>query len=196
VLGGLVLPVVVSATTHTAVRHPRLERLGAAAALAAAFALLSAREGLTLRLAIDLVFAIAAVIVTIVDLREKRIPNVVLVIGATAVLALALIEAVVTGSWGQLTGALLGSAVLFAVYFLLALLAPKGIGMGDVKLAALAGFVLGGAGWANWILGVGAGAVLGAVAAIMVLIVQRRGPSGTLPYAPTMVLGALLGLFY
>jgi leader peptidase (prepilin peptidase)/N-methyltransferase len=185
---------VVARTTRTPVRHPRAERIGAAAALAGAFALLAAREGATVRLSVVLVFAIAAVIISVVDLREKRVPNPVLLVAGAAVAALALLDAAVTGAWGSLLGALLGGAALFAIYLVIALIAPAAMGMGDVKLAALAGFVLGGAGWTNWIIGTAAGVLCGGIAATAVLIARRRGPSGSLPYAPTMALGALLGL--
>jgi leader peptidase (prepilin peptidase)/N-methyltransferase len=66
--------------------------------------------------------------------------------------------------------------------------------MGDVKLAALVGFVLGWAGWSTWLLGFAAGILLGGVAAAIVLIARRSGPRGTLPYGPAMVAGALVAL--
>jgi leader peptidase (prepilin peptidase)/N-methyltransferase len=195
-LGGLVVPLVVRRTARTPARFPRAELLGATAALAGAFALMALREGGSVRLAVLLVFSVAAVVISVVDLREKRVPNPVLLVAGAVVAVLAVLDAALTGAWFALLGAVIGGAALFGAYLLIAFLAPAAMGMGDVKLAALVGFVLGGAGWGAWILGVAAGVLCGGIAATIVLVARRRGPTGSLPYAPTMLLGALIGLSF
>ena len=154
----------------------------------------NANGGMTLRLAALLAFAAAGVALSVVDLREKRIPNAIPLAAAPVVLVFSVADAAVGGTWDRLRWAALGAAGLFAIYLGLALLAPSGIGMGDVKLAALIGFVLGGAGWGAWLLGFSAGILIGGLAAAVTLLARRRGPTGTLPYGPAMVLGALLAL--
>ena len=188
------LPLVVERTSHTPARHPVAERVGMAAVSGVAWAGLAWQEGITLRLAALLAFAAAGVALSVVDLREKRIPNAILLAAAPVVLALSVADAGVTGRWDAVLWALLGAVGLFAIYLGLALLAPSGIGMGDVKLAALIGFVLGGAGWGTWLLGFSAGVLIGGLAAAITLLARRRGPSGTLPYGPAMVLGTLVAL--
>jgi len=76
------------------------------------------------------------------------------------------------------------------VLFLAALVNPQGLGMGDVKLAFLIGAALGWAAVPALVLGVFA-AFLPALA----LLLAGRGRKATLPYAPFLALGALLGLF-
>jgi len=193
-VGAALLPHVVARTGRTVARHPVAERVGMSVALGVAWGALAWHEGTTLRLAALLVFAAAGVALSVVDLREKRIPNAILLVAAPLVLALTVADAAVTGRWEALLGAALGSAGLFVIFLVLALLFPRGMGMGDVKLAALLGFVLGGSGWGTWIVGFSAGILVGGLAAAITLLARQRGPEGTLPYGPALVIGALIAL--
>lgn len=96
-----------------------------------------------------------------VDLQRRRLPNVLTVPGAIVVT----IALVLTGS----AGALLGGALLFAIYLVVHLLAPAAFGAGDVKLAWSVGSIAcvgGGGGWAIAALSAPvATAVVGSVAA-------------------------------
>jgi leader peptidase (prepilin peptidase)/N-methyltransferase len=86
--------------------------------------------------------------------------------------------------------------VLFAVFLLLALLAPAGLAMGDVKLAAVLGLHLGWVSWRAVVLGGAAGFVVQAVAALVLLAVRRVGRKGELPFGPALLVGALFALFW
>jgi len=74
----------------------------------------------------------------------------------------------------------------------LALASPGGLGMGDVKLAALLGLYLGWLGWAAVVLGALAGFVVQAVVALALLAARRIGLRGELPFGPAMLAGAAL----
>ena len=104
--------------------------------------------------------------------------------------ALLLLPAVADGAWDALLRAVLGAAALFAVYLALALVSPGGLGMGDVKLAALVGLYLGWLGWAAVVLGALAGFVVQAVVALGLLATRRIGLRGELPFGPAMLAGA------
>jgi leader peptidase (prepilin peptidase)/N-methyltransferase len=88
--------------------------------------------------------------------------------------------------------ALVGMAVIAAVYLVLALVSGGGLGAGDVKLGGLLGLALG---WLSWPALVTA-TVLGWFAAALVwllLCLIRRRPQGSLlPMGPFLLFGALI----
>lgn len=141
-----------------------------------------------------LVLAVAAVLLAVVDLRHRLLPDRV-VLPATALVALLLTGAAAAGGeWSALGRALLGAAVLFAAFLVLALLAPGQLGMGDVKLAALLGLALGWYGWPAVLLGALAAFVVQAVAALALLAARRVTLRSELPFGPAMLLGAAVAL--
>ena len=88
----------------------------------------------------------------------------------------------------------MAAAVLFVVFFVLVLVSPRSIGMGDAKLAALLGLYLGWLGWEIVLLGIAAGFVVQAVFALLLLATRRIGLKGELPFGPAMLLGAALAI--
>src|SRR3712207_9483021 len=120
------------------------------------------------------------------------LPNRVVLPALAAGTALLLLPALADGAWSALLRAVLGAAALFAVYLVLALLSPRGLGMGDVKLAALLGLYLRWLGWAAVVLGALAGFVVQAVVAVALLPTRRIGLRGELPFGPAMLAGAAL----
>ncbi|OZD10428.1 hypothetical protein CH275_00150 [Rhodococcus sp. 06-235-1A] len=117
-----------------------------------------------------------------VDLRRRRLPNVLTVPGAIVVTA-ALVS---TGS----ADAVLGGALLFAIYLIVHLLAPAAFGAGDVKLAWSVGSIasLGGAeGWA--IAALSAPLATAVVGCVVATFVHRRA---RIPHGPSMCAATLL----
>jgi leader peptidase (prepilin peptidase)/N-methyltransferase len=173
--------------TGPAVRPPVVE-LGTALL----FALTALGFGVSWELPAFLFLAGAAVLLTIVDVQHKLLPNRVLLpsigIGA-ALLALAALGA---GDWAALLRGLLAAVVLYVVFVVLVLISPRSIGMGDAKLAALLGLYLGWLGWEIVLLGIAAGFVVQAVLAVLLLATRRIGLKGELPFGPAMLIGAAL----
>ena len=173
------------ASGAAAVRSPVLE--AATAALLAATVL---SLGLSSALPAFLLLAIAAVLLTVIDLRHRLLPDRIvlptLVLG-TALLAIA---ALADGAWTALLRAVLGAAALFAVYLVLAVISPSGLGMGDVKLAAVLGLFLGWLGWGAVLVGAVAGFVVQAVLALVLLALGRVRRDSDLPFGPAMLVGA------
>lgn len=131
------------------------------------------------------------------DLARHRIPD-ALNAAAAGGGALLLIVPLDGGAYGR---AWLAALAVTAAMLALALIGPSGLGMGDVKLAPALGLYLGYLGWNAVLVGIAAGFVLGAVAAVVVLIrdaVARRPLSGALrtalPFGPFLLLGTLVGL--
>jgi leader peptidase (prepilin peptidase)/N-methyltransferase len=77
----------------------------------------------------------------------------------------------------------------------LALISPRSLGMGDVKLAGLLGLFLGWLGWDAVVLGAAAGFIVQAVVALLLLAGRRIGLRGELPFGPSMLVGAALAIF-
>src|SRR5581483_811936 len=101
---------------------------GAAAALLVTPTLV--RYGVTANGLAWSVVQVVLVAIAFVDLRERRIPNVVVLpLGLAAIVARLVFER------GALVEILVAGAAAFAVFLLLALAVRGGLGMGDVKLA-------------------------------------------------------------
>jgi leader peptidase (prepilin peptidase)/N-methyltransferase len=150
------------------------------------------RTGLSWELPAFLLLAVVGVLLAVVDLQHRLLPNRVVLPALAAGTALLLLAALADGAWDALLRAVLGAAALFAVYLVLALVSPGGLGMGDVKLAALLGLYLGWLGWAAVVLGALAGFVVQAVVALGLLATRRIGLRGELPFGPAMLAGAAL----
>jgi leader peptidase (prepilin peptidase)/N-methyltransferase len=173
----------------TAVRPPVLEL-----ATAALFGLTAWRFGTAGELPAYLVLAAAGVLLAVVDLRHRLLPN--RVVGPALVTGALLLTgaAVVDGRWADLTRAVLGAVVLFAAFLVLALTSPRSLGMGDVKLAALLGLYLGWLGWDAVLMGAAAGFVVQAALALVLLASRRIDLRGELPFGPAMLAGAVLAI--
>ncbi len=77
------------------------------------------------------------------DVREHRLPNRLTGAAAALILLVAFIAALVSGSWQRWWPMLLTGAVMLLGGYLLAVLAPTGLGLGDVKLFGVLGLGLG-----------------------------------------------------
>jgi leader peptidase (prepilin peptidase)/N-methyltransferase len=199
VLLGLVIGPALSIVAGRLLREPRALgwRMSLVSSVAAStlFGIVAARFTAPLELAAYLVFAASAVVLTIVDVVEKRLPNPVVLASAAGVLALLLLAALVGGSWPSAIGLLAGGAGLFAVYFVLALISPRSMGMGDVKLAIVVGAAAGYLGLTAWLIALLGGFLVGAVVSLVGLASRRIGMKSLVPFGPSMLAGALLALF-
>jgi leader peptidase (prepilin peptidase)/N-methyltransferase len=130
---------------------------------------------------------VSLVPVVAVDLSHRLIPDVV--VGPAAVAgAAAGVAADPAHWWVPLGGAAGGAGVLLALW----LAHPEGMGLGDVKLAALLGAVLGMAVVPALLVAFAAGAVAGVV---LLARFGRRARSMGIPFAPFLAAGALVGLW-
>jgi leader peptidase (prepilin peptidase)/N-methyltransferase len=83
---------------------------------------------------------------------------------------------------------------LYALYFLLALVYPAGMGFGDVKLAGVLGLYLGWLGWAEVVTGGFLGFLFGGVVGGALMFARRAGRKSMLPFGPFMLAGALVAI--
>lgn len=170
-------------------RYPLVE-----AGTAALFVAVAAKFGFSWELPAYLYLAAVAVALAAIDIDLMRLPDKI-VLPSYAVAPLLLLPAVIAEhSWDAALRALAAAALLFAGYFVLAVL-PKGMGFGDVKLAPLLGFYLGWLGWGSVVVGAFAGFLLGGVAGALLLAARAATGKTRIPFGPYMLAGAFLAVF-
>ncbi|MDR1560567.1 MAG: A24 family peptidase [Clostridiales bacterium] len=160
---------------------------------AALFTGLYLRFGFTAEYAVYGIFSICLITAAIVDLRLHILPNVINLSGIGLAFVFSLIRGIVASSPTPVFDFLAGSAACGVPLLLIAILSKRGMGMGDVKFAALIGAFLGvGGGLCALWLSIVMGGVYGAV-----LIVLKKATRKTpIPFGPFMVLGALGMVFF
>lgn len=158
------------------------------------FAAIAWRIGPTWALPGFLLFGWLLLVVAVIDLQTRRIPNRLTYPLTPALLVLLALAAVLEGVPGNAVRALLGGVACFALLLVLALINPRGMGMGDVKLAAFIGIGLGYLGWGHVWLGLFAGFLGGGVIAGALLALRLRSRKDHIPFGPWLALGALVTL--
>lgn len=171
------------------VRYPLVELL-----TGLLFGLMAWRFGLSWELPAFLYLVAVGVALSAIDLDTRRLPNVLTLPSYVVAGLLLLLPAWLDSRWDDYGRALAGAAILFGLYFLLALIYPAGMGFGDVKLAGVLGMYLGWLGWGVLLVGGFLGFLLGAVVGVALMVVKRAGRRSALPFGPFMVAGALLGI--
>ncbi|MEV8122623.1 A24 family peptidase [Streptomyces sp. NPDC085944] len=171
---------------------PRTASLAAVTALVCAA--LAAATGTRPELAVWLLLAPVGVLLAVVDLKVRRLPDPLTLPLAGAVLVLLGLTALVPEHAGEWTTALLGALALGVGYLVLFLVNPAGMGFGDVKLALTAGAALGWYGWPTLMLGTFAGFLLGALYGGALLVARRADRKTAIPFGPFLVAGAFLGV--
>jgi leader peptidase (prepilin peptidase)/N-methyltransferase len=165
-----------------------------AVATALTCAALAAATGVRPELAVWLLLAPVGVLLAVVDLRVRRLPDPLTLPLAAAALALLGLAALLPRHAGHWPTALYGALALGAGYCALYLVNPGGMGFGDVKLAVGAGAVLGWYGWPTVLLGAFAGFLLGALYGTALLLARRASRRTAVPFGPFLLAGALAGL--
>jgi len=115
------------------------------------------------------------------DIRQHRLPNLLTLPGAVAILVAAVLA-------GRGLPALAGAAALAGIYLLVHLTAPPAMGAGDVKLAIGLGGLAGCFGAAVWFLAALAAPLLTALWGVVGLLVFGGARAATVPHGPAMCL--------
>ena len=135
-----------------------------------------------------LIFIAALVVITRIDLEHRIIPNRILAALAAAAIVLSALLAP-----QQLPERVIAAAAAGGLLLAAALAYPGGMGMGDVKLAAVMGLVLGRAVAPALLVALLAGTLCGLVVIVRKGI--RQGRRTAIPFGPFLALGGLVGLF-
>jgi leader peptidase (prepilin peptidase) / N-methyltransferase len=164
-------------------RYP-LTELAVAALYAATVLLLPDDAG---QLALGMVFVTMLVAITLTDLERRIIPNKILIVAA--VLAVAIAAATDPASLAERA---IAAAAAGGLLFAAALAYPRGMGLGDVKLAATMGLFLGRDVAPAILVALLAGSLVG------LAMMARYGASArkqAIPFGPFLAFGGVVGLF-
>jgi leader peptidase (prepilin peptidase)/N-methyltransferase len=160
------------------------------------------------------VFAALLVVLTVTDLRERILPDVVNFTGLGLGLLLSLVTPPVDGSAGWMAGrllglsppqpvlsladALIGAAAASGLLWIVAegyfrLRGREGMGLGDVKMMAMAGAFLG---VQRAMLTILVGSLLGSLIGSAVIAFRHKGRDFELPFGTFLGAGAILVVFF
>jgi leader peptidase (prepilin peptidase) / N-methyltransferase len=137
-------------------------------------------------LALGLVFVTTLVAVTLTDLERRIIPNKILLVAAA--LGVAIVAATDPASLPERA---IAAAAAGGLLFLAALAYPRGMGLGDVKLAATMGLFLGRDVAPAIFIALLAGSLVG------LAMIARDGAAArkrAIPFGPFLALGGVVGL--
>jgi leader peptidase (prepilin peptidase)/N-methyltransferase len=137
-------------------------------------------------IALGLIFVTMLFAVTLTDLERRIIPNKIL-----AVAALLGVVVVAIADPGSLPERAAAAAAAGGLFFLAALAYPRGMGLGDVKLAATMGLFLGRDVAPAILVALLAGSIVG------LALIARHGAAArkqAIPFGPFLALGGLVGL--
>jgi leader peptidase (prepilin peptidase) / N-methyltransferase len=142
-------------------------------------------EPTEIALGLGLVTTLTAV--TLTDLERRIIPNKVLIVAAALAVAIAAV-----GDPGSLPERAIAAVAAGGLFFAAALAYPRGMGLGDVKLAAVMGLFLGRS------VGVAILVALLLGAAVGVVRIARGGAAArkqAVPFGPFLAIGGVVALF-
>jgi leader peptidase (prepilin peptidase) / N-methyltransferase len=134
------------------------------------------------------------VVLAVIDATTRLLPNRITYPAFPVVLGLLLLASAGLGDLGRLVRGLIAAMAVGAFFLLLALIYPRGMGLGDVKLAPTLGLALGWLSWGTVAVGVFAGFLLGALAGVATILAMGRSRKSLLPFGPWLVAGALLAV--
>src|SRR5829696_7780118 len=170
-------------------------------ALAVLWALLGWRFGPVAQWALTpayLGFAFVAVALAWIDADVHRLPRGLtrlaypLLVGQLAIASLA------SGDWDALRRAAVAGAVLWSIFFLLAVVAAllgSGFGFGDVTLAGLVGLATGYVSVSTTLVASYAAFLLAGAYGVVRLVLRRGSRKDDIAFGPWMLLGLLISLF-
>jgi leader peptidase (prepilin peptidase)/N-methyltransferase len=164
-------------------RYPAVELLTALCFIGVVLA-----QGISTDLIALIPFTAVLIAVTFIDLRHKIVPNRIIVPAA----AYGLVTAVAFRT-DMLPELLIAGAGAFTFFLVAALIHPKGMGMGDVKLAGVMGLYLGKLVIPALFIAFIVGTVVG-----IVLVVRHgaRSRKVGVPFAPFMAFGGLVAMLF
>jgi len=152
-----------------------------------------ARFGITLTAAEAMVLVLLLLPLAFIDLEHHLLPDALTLPGIAAGLAFSAVGALAPLP-AALVGAVVGGAIPYLVIVVYRLVrGVEGMGLGDVKLLAMAGAFLG---WQGALLTLGLGSCLGAMVGVALIATGKGGRDTELPFGVFLALAAIVTLFF
>lgn len=129
--------------------------------------------------------------IAVIDARHRVVPNRI-IYPSLILFAVAIVVGDVLGRGVDALDAGIGLALYGVPLLLVAVAVPQGMGMGDVKLAALIGLVLGSFGLSYVSVAAGVGVIGGGIGALVALAVLGAGRKDQIPFGPFLAGGAVV----
>lgn len=186
---------------HIPARYPIVEGATGIAFVIAALPFAGALDGPSdpklaiaggLELVAFLYLAAVSVVLAVIDLDTKRLPDSIVLPGYAVGAALLGGAGILRGDLAALLTAVIGAAAAALFFFLLHLIG--GMGRGDVKLAGVVGLFLGFLGVPQLTIGIAAGFAIGAVVGIGLMVLRGRSRKDMIPFGPWILAGAWVGI--
>jgi leader peptidase (prepilin peptidase) / N-methyltransferase len=163
------------------------------------------RFDLSIQFGITAFWCCVFLIIIFIDWEHKLILNKVTYPMAVVALVVLAVDSLMPGSQilGNLSflpqdmpsilSGLIGGAVGFTFFLIIFLINPRGMGMGDVKLAGLIGLVTG---WPLVVVALLIGILLGGLVAIVMLSLRLKGRKDVIPYGTFLAIGPIITLLW
>jgi leader peptidase (prepilin peptidase) / N-methyltransferase len=178
--------------TPISLRYPLVELITGLLALGVFI-----RFGLTPAALIFFIFSAALIVVTFIDIDHRIIPDLITLPGIPVFFVASLllphpdlISSVVESAMGILAG---GGSLFLVAWTYERLTGKEGMGMGDVKLLAMIGALLG---WRGVLFTIFSGSSVGCLAGLLLMARNRGGMKMAVPFGPFLSIGALLYVFW
>jgi leader peptidase (prepilin peptidase)/N-methyltransferase len=161
-----------------------------------AFGLLFFFIGPSWELAVAIFYFCLLVVIFFIDLERELILNWLVYPAVVIALILSLFSEQISGSVLTIPSfgdALLGAGIGFVLFLVIALVSRGGMGMGDVKMAALMGAMLG---YPVVLAAVFLAVIGGGLISVLLLVFKVKGRKEGIPFGPFLALGTLAALFW
>jgi leader peptidase (prepilin peptidase)/N-methyltransferase len=161
------------------------------------------RFGLSPQFAITAFWSSVFLAIIFIDWEHKLILNKVTLPAAVMALAILAVDSILPdlGILGHLhfvpgtsiLSGLIGGAAAFLFFFIIVIINPRGMGMGDVKLAGLMGLVVG---FPLVCFALLIGIVIGGLVAVALLLFGKKGRKDLIPYGAFLGIGPIVILLW
>lgn len=174
--------------TGISIRYPLVELAGGLLLAASV-----AQWGLTVSAFAVALFSYLMLVLALIDVDHRILPNVITLPGAVVGLALAFVDPLVDWLDALIGGFLGGGLLYFVAWGYLKFRGREGMGMGDVKMMLLVGSFLG---WQGALMTIFIGSLLGSVIGVaLISLSSRKGWEYALPFGTFLAAAGVLVAF-
>jgi len=131
-------------------------------------------------------FGTILILISFIDIKHQIIPNKIII--PSIIIGLIIQNLLFPNNWKEW---IIFSGGVGLLFLLVSLVYPKGMGMGDVKLATFLGIFLG----KKVVIAIAIGFIIGGLFSIFLLIFKIKKIKDEIPFAPFLAIGAILAYF-